>query len=74
MKPYQYHLLNSGIAGLLVTFGAFTTILTGELTTKTILIGVFAGVFSGIIIFLNKFNDWFKSQDPCDNLKLLNFL
>jgi hypothetical protein len=76
MKDWQYHLINAGIAGLLVTFGSLTPVLTGDGDFKAICVGVGLGVITGTIVFLNKMQEWITTQDPdCPkNLKLLNFL
>lgn len=70
MKPLKIALINAALAGALVTFGSFTPLLVGEITLKGICVGVSAGILSGIIIFLNKFNDWFKGHQEV----LFNFV
>ena len=72
MKDYQYHLINAGIAGGLVFLGSLTPLLSGDFNIKTFSIGVLLGIITGSIIFLNKFNEWFGTQDPCP--KLFNFV
>ena len=75
MKPYQYHLINACIAGSLVTLGSLSSLLSGDFTYKNLFVGLLFGIVSGSIIFLNKFNDWFNTQDPdCKKLSLFNFI
>ena len=73
MKPIFYHLINAAIAGGLVTLGSLSTIFTADPTPKEILLGFIIGLIAGLIIFLNKFNDWFNTQDP-DCQKLFQFI
>jgi len=72
MKPIHYHLLNSAIAGGLVFLGSLTPLLAGDFNFKTFGIGACLGIVTGSIIFLNKFNEWFDTQDPCP--KIFNFV
>jgi hypothetical protein len=75
MKDWQYHLINAGIAGSLVTLGSMTPLLNGEADIKTICLGFGIGIITGLIVFLNKMGDWLKTQDPYPrNLNILNFL
>jgi hypothetical protein len=75
MKDWQYHLINAGIAGSLVTLGSMTPILSGDADVKVICLGFAIGVVTGLIVFLNKMSDWLKTKDPCPkNLNILNFL
>lgn len=76
MKDYQYHLINAGIAGALVSFGSLIPLLTGDIDIQGIMLGVGIGFVTGVIVFLNKMGDWLKTQDPDypQNLKILNFL
>jgi len=69
-KEIKYHLINSAIAGALVCAGSLTTVFSGEPTFKSILIGLGAGIVAGLIVFLNKFKDYWNSKKS----KLMNFI
>jgi hypothetical protein len=73
MRDIYYHLLNSAIAGGLVMLGGLSTVLTSDPSERQIMIGLGLGVVTGLIVFLNKFNDWVSLQDVCTP-KLLNFV
>jgi len=76
MKPLYYHLLNSMLAGTLVLLGSMTTVFMGDPSARQILIGLVLALITASTIFISKFNDWFKNQDPdCQTTpKLLNIL
>lgn len=65
MKDVTVHLLNSTIAGALVFFGSLSTLFAGDPTIREIAIGLGLGFVTAMIIFLNKFGDWLKTQDDC---------
>lgn len=72
MKDIYYHLINSAIAGGLVMCGTLVPLLTGDADIKAIFLGLGLGLVTGLIVFLNKFNEWFKTQDSCPQ-KIFNF-
>ena len=64
MKDIHYHLINAAIAGGLVLLGSLSSLISGVPTEKEIITGVLLAVLTGTIIFLNKFQEWFSTQDP----------
>lgn len=77
MKDWQYHVLNSVIAGGLVTFGSILPLLDGSENFSEICLGAGVGIITGLIIFLNKMNDWLNTQHKSKkrrNLALMNFV
>lgn len=74
LKDWQYHLINSGIAGSLVMLGSLSTVFAGDPTLKQICIGFMLGLITGTIVFMNKFNEWFKLQDSCNTKKIFQFV
>lgn len=79
-REIKYHLINSAIAGGLVTLGSLTPILTtGEPNFKSLGLGLAIGVVMGAIVFLNKFKDYWDKELPeyttsTMNNKIFNFL
>jgi hypothetical protein len=61
MKEYVKVLINSGLAGLLVTFGALSV---GEPNFRTI----YYGIIAGVLIAINQFKDYFQ-RDFVNNKK-----
>jgi len=82
MKDWQLHLINSGIAGVLVFLGSVSALLTTEFSFKSLCIGLCLAFITGLIVFLNKMNDYISSKDNCSkkdvirhkSLKLFNFI
>jgi hypothetical protein len=74
MKDVYIHLINSAIAGSLLFLGSLLPLLTGEYNLKTILLGAGAGLVTGLILFLNKFNEWIMLQDKKCKTKILQFV
>lgn len=72
MKPLTYHIINSAIPGVLFFLGSLLPLLTGEMDFKAICLGAAVGLVASLMLFLNKFYEWFGTQDPCP--KLLQFI
>jgi len=79
-REIKYNLVNSAIAGGLIFLGSLLPLLTGDFDFKAICLGATAGIITGLIVFLNKFKEYWDSEAPeyCDALnnqkKLFNFL
>lgn len=75
-KEIKYNLINSAIAGGLVFLGSLTPIFASEFSWFNLSIGVGSGLVIGLIVFLNKFKDYWDSEkdEYCTTTKIFNFL
>lgn len=67
MKNITKEIINSLLAGLLVFFGAFAD---GNITYT----GIIAAVSASAVVALNKFKDWWKSEEGEYAVKVLTFI
>lgn len=75
MKDITVHLLNAAILGGSVFLGSLTPLLTNSFSWNNFIIGSCAGFIAGLIIFLNKINEWIKLKDPDPNTPMIfNFV